>query len=57
LGKVRAVYLIRDVKKNNTTDGVLHFHSNANLVTGVTTAWLESAFKPGRSEDYCIVAG
>lgn len=57
LGKVRVVYLIRDVKGNTTPNGVLHFHSNANLVTGVTTAWLESAFKPGCSEEYCIVAG
>jgi len=51
------VYLIRDVKGDTKADGVLHFHSNANLVTGITTAWLESAFKPGCSEEYCIVAG
>ena len=56
LGKVRVVYIIRRSPSNNQSDRPV-WHSNVNLVTGVTWKWLEEEFRPGTSEQPCVIAG
>lgn len=43
LGKVRVVYLIRN--RSGTLNKASGWHTNANLVTGVTKKWLEDSFQ------------
>ncbi|KAI9810662.1 MAG: hypothetical protein M1827_006121 [Pycnora praestabilis] len=58
LGKVRVVYIVRDDKSEypDTMRGTL-WHSNINLVTGVTRKWLDKDFTPGLDPaKECLVA-
>lgn len=55
LGKKRVVYLVRQAPESGTRES--SWHSNVNLVTGVSMDWLDKAFKPGKTEFYCTVAG
>lgn len=55
LGKKRVVYLVRRPLDSN--DQEARWHSNVNLVTGVSMTWLNGAFSPGQAEHICAVAG
>lgn len=55
LGKKRVVYLVRQSLESNEQEP--HWHSNVNLVTGVSVTWLNEAFRPGQAEHTCAVAG
>ena len=55
LGKKRVVYLVK--RSSESSGGEPSWHSNVNLVTGVSMTWLDEKFSPGRVEDYCVVAG
>lgn len=55
LGKKRVVYLVRQPLESNEQEP--HWHSNVNLVTGVSATWLNEAFRPGQAEHTCAVAG
>ena len=55
LGKKRVVYLVRRELESDKSEP--RWHSNINLVTGVSVAWLDDAFGPGRAEQTCVVAG
>ena len=46
LGKIRVVYVLR-VKDTTSQEDKYYWHSNINLVTGVTKAWLDQQFYPG----------
>ena len=55
LGKKRVVYLVRQ-----SSDGraqVSNWHSNVNLVTGVSMTWLDERFSLGHIERYCVIGG
>lgn len=55
LGKKRVVYLVR---RSPDADGrEMDWHSNVNLVTGVSMDWLHENFRSGTAERYCVVAG
>ena len=51
LGKKRVVCLVRQSSESNKPEP--YWHSNFNLVTAVSTTWLDEAFKPGRTEQTC----
>ena len=55
LGKKRVVYLVRREMEGGKSEG--KWHSNVNLVTGVSVGWLDEAFGAGRAEQMCVVAG
>ena len=55
LGKKRVVYLVRQSADSNEQES--RWHSNVNLVTGVSMTWLNGAFSPGQAEHTCAVAG
>ena len=55
LGKRRVVYLVRQELESGKSEP--RWHSNINLVTGVSVAWLDEAFRPERAEQICSVAG
>ena len=55
LGKKRVVYLVRRLLDRNAEE--MEWHSNVNLVTGVSMDWLDEEFRPGTDGGYCIVAG
>ena len=55
LGKKRVVYLVKQGLESGKSEP--KWHSNINLVTGVSMAWLDEAFRPGRTEQTCVVAG
>lgn len=68
LGKKRVVYLIRQALEKSSAGGGGGvgrssqqqegcWHSNVNLVTGVSERWLDEAFSLGRTERSCLVAG
>lgn len=52
LGKCRVIYLLREQSRGRTS-----WHSNINLVTGVSQEWLDSNFNLTRTEETCVVAG
>ena len=56
LGKKRVVYLVR---ASSPEGGAREpsWHSNVNLVTGVSETWLKNDFSPGQAEHTCAVAG
>lgn len=55
LGKKRVVYLIRQLKGINEQEP--SWHSNINLVTGVSANWLKETFSSGETERTCTIAG
>ena len=55
LGKKRVVYPIRRASDVGAQEP--YWHSNVNLITGVSMEWLDKAFSPGQVEQYCVVAG
>lgn len=55
LGKTRVVYLVRKSAGSNEQEP--SWHSNINLVTGVSITWLNGTFSPGQTEHTCTVAG
>ena len=55
LGKKRVVYLVRSPVRGIRDQA--RWHSNINLVTGVSEAWLHEEFKPGFTADKCTLAG
>ena len=55
LGKKRVVYLVKQSSERDAQEP--SWHSNVNLVTGVSMAWLDEKFSPGYTERYCAVAG
>ena len=55
LGKKRVVYLVKQSPDTNTRE--TSWHSNVNLVTGVSMDWLDGHFSSGLAEHYCVVAG
>ena len=60
LGKKRVVYLVRrspDINARDTNARETNWHSNVNLVTGVSMDWLDEKFRSGPVERYCVVAG
>ncbi len=52
LGKKRVVYLVRQSSDDDAQEPI--WHSNANLVTGVSMDWLDESFGPGHGERYCV---
>ena len=55
LGKKRVVYLVRQALESGKSEP--YWHSNVNLVAGVSMTWLDETFRPGRAEQTCAVAG
>lgn len=55
LGKKRVVYLVRQSPESEEQES--RWHSNVNLVTGVSMDWLDGAFSPGVPGHTCAVAG
>ena len=55
LGKQRVVYLVRQPATSSTQEP--HWHSNVNLVTGVSMDLLDEKFNPVTAERYCVAAG
>ena len=55
LGKKRVVYLVKQSPENNAQES--HWHSNVNLVTGVSMAWLDAAFSLEHAESSCAIGG
>lgn len=55
LGKKRVVYLVRASPEGGAQEP--SWHSNVNLVTGVSETWLKNDFSPGQAEHTCAVAG
>ena len=55
LGKVRVIYLLRT--RGADAEMVSVWHSNINLVTGVTSRWLDGRFQPATICDECVIAG
>ncbi|KAI9736467.1 MAG: hypothetical protein M1818_006201 [Claussenomyces sp. TS43310] len=55
LGKVRVIYLLRTTVADPRTVSV--WHSNVNLVTGVTKKWLDESFRSAASGEKCVIAG
>ena len=55
LGKKRVVYLVR--RSLGTDARETSWHSNVNLVTGVSMDWLDENLTSGPTEHYCVVAG
>ena len=55
LGKKRVVYIVRRSSDNDAEE--MHWHSNVNLVTGVSMSWLDEEFRSVPAERYCVVAG
>ena len=55
LGKKRVVYLVKRSPENDEDES--SWHSNVNLVTGVSEKWLNKEFGPGRAEHSCAIAG
>jgi hypothetical protein len=55
LGKIRVIYLLR--VSDATMDAVSVWHSNINLVTGVSIKWLDERFRPADSTEKCVIAG
>ena len=55
LGKKRVVYLVK--QSSESSGGEPSWHSNVNLVTGVSMTWLDEKFGLVRVQDYCVVAG
>ena len=55
LGKKRVVYLVR--QSTGSSEQVESWHSNVNLVTGVSVNWLNGAFSPGQTARTCAVSG
>ena len=56
LGKVRVVYLIRTSAIEDIEYDSL-WHSNINLVTGVTKKWLDEQFNLQNPRPKCMIAG
>jgi hypothetical protein len=54
-GKVRVIYLLRTTGAD--TGAVSVWHSNVNLVTGITSRWLDQHFRPVASGEMCVIAG
>jgi hypothetical protein len=54
LGKVRVIYLLRTTGADTGTVSV--WHSNVNLVTGVTRKWLDEHFRSAASDEKCVIA-
>lgn len=57
VGKVRVIYLLRRVESGATRPGRPVWHSNVNLVTGVSKEWLEHNYTSTRSREAYVVAG
>lgn len=55
LGKVRVIYFLRSSAANTATVSV--WHSNINLVTGVSNRWLDENFRSANSGEKCVIAG
>ena len=55
IGKVRVVYVVRS-QHRDPQNHVQGFHSNVNLVTGVSKTWLEN-FPEGGAVGSCIISG
>ena len=56
IGKIRVVYLMR-VSSIEDIEYSSLWHSNVNLVTGVTKKWLDEDFNMQSLGQTCIVAG
>ncbi|KAG8166894.1 hypothetical protein KVR01_002583 [Diaporthe batatas] len=56
LGKVRVIYLLR-LKTSAETGCISLWHSNINLVTGVSKQWLLDEFDRSQPQGICVVAG
>jgi hypothetical protein len=54
LGKVRVIYLLRTGVESGKASV---WHSNINLVTGVSKKWLEGHFKSATSSEKGVIAG
>ena len=54
LGKVRVIYLLQT--RGAELGRASTWHSNINLVTGVTSRWLEGEFRTAASADKCVIA-
>ncbi|KFY10978.1 hypothetical protein V491_07387 [Pseudogymnoascus sp. VKM F-3775] len=54
LGKVRVIYLLRTAGDDIGTPSV--WHSNVNLVTGVSSRWLDAHFQSAVSGGKCVIA-
>ena len=54
IGKIRVVYILR-VKVVKSNGDALHWHSNINLVTGVSKTWLDGEFSPGIMSESSLV--
>ena len=46
-----------DTNARDTNARETNWHSNVNLVTGVSMDWLDENFSSGPAERYCVVAG
>lgn len=55
LGKVRVIYLLRTAGADTGTASV--WHSNVNLVTGVSSRWLDAHFQSAVFGGKCVIAG
>ena len=54
LGKQRVIYLLRIPNAKNPEAEAL-WHSNINLVTGVSKTWLEESFRPMETQKVCLI--
>lgn len=55
LGKVRVIYLLQTAGTDTGT--ALVWHSNVNLVTGVSSRWLDAHFQSADFGGKCVIAG
>jgi hypothetical protein len=56
LGKIRVIYFLR-IKAPDNLSHISLWHSNINLVTGVTKHWLDNNFRLTGTQETCVVAG
>ena len=56
LRKQRVIYLLRTRASRDRSEKPI-WHSNINLVTGLSQSWLNDDFEPTRCRDFCVIAG
>jgi len=56
LGKVRVIYFLR-TRATDDSENVSLWHSNINLVTGVTKKWLDEDFRVVAPQEMGVIAG
>lgn len=56
LGKIRVIYLLR-IKAPEDLVHLSLWHSNINLVTGITKSWLDNNFRRTDTQETCVIAG